>query len=225
MEQNHLCSISGYKWLATRKCSLRWAWRSADPAVRRNHKVTVIILVIWFALLASTRILLSFLLANVWVGSVGAMALTFLVFFTALYYSPLRKYRSVVASTLANWYKKKYVIATLVISTLIIGTIIFLADYGYSRFGDKLLVLSDVNDYDVAQKQVNGSVRSLVTQGYSLFDVLSIMVASIDRSMDGYYLKIAGFVLAENLEIGAFLLFIKKSKLFQKELHTSSKLP
>jgi hypothetical protein len=74
----------------------------------------------WFVLLISVRLLMSFFLNASWVGTLGAVGVTFLIFYFALRYTPLAKYSNTVSLALRDWYKKKYIFAALAFSMLVL---------------------------------------------------------------------------------------------------------
>ena len=153
-----------------------------------------------------------------WAGTAGAVSITFAIFYAALKYSPFRTYAPAVRSALQDWYRKRFVLYSLLASSGILLFIILFVEIGYQYHGDRIVSISELGTVDGAQKQLSNSIGALKTLGYSWFDALSITIASVDKSLDGYYLKSANFILAENLEIMVFLVVMKKAgtKFFAK---------
>ncbi|MGH9992015.1 MAG: hypothetical protein ACREAZ_05135 [Nitrososphaera sp.] len=174
-------------------------------------KQKIAILVLWSTSLIGTRLLLGFVLSDLWTGTIGAVGITFGLFYFALVHTPLRRYRPAVNCILREWYSKKFLLYSVAISASIILAIIVLIEYGYAYHRSDIISIYDFGSIDGAQKQVNDSVRQLTLRGHSLMDIFSITAASVDSSLHGYYLKSASFVLAEHLEVMAFLLIAKKS--------------
>jgi hypothetical protein len=160
------------------------------------------ILVIWFLSLVGVRLLLGLVLSNIWIGTVGAVALT---------RTPLRKYRFAVNQILQDWYKKKYLLYSVGLSASTILGLIILIEYGYANHPAEIVSLREITTVQGAQDHVNESVKQLTLRGYSAFDAASITAASVDKSLQGFYLKSASFVLAEHLEVMAFMLLARKS--------------
>ena len=159
--------------------------------------------------------LLGLVLSNLWMGTVGAVALTFVLFYVALLYTPLRRYRYAVNDILKEWYKKKYLLYSVGISASIVMGLILLIEHGYGSFPEEIVSLREITTIQGAQDHVNESVKQLTLKGYSVFDAAAITAASVDKSLQGFYLKSATFVFAEHLEIMAFMLLARKSsKLF-----------
>ena len=169
------------------------------------------ILVIWFLSLVGVRLLLGLVLSNLWIGTVGAVGVTFGLFYFALTSTPLRKYRFVVNQILQDWYKKKYLLYSVGFSASIILGLIVLIEYGYANHPTEIVSLREITTVQGAQDHVNESVKQLTLRGYSAFDAASITAASVDKSLQGFYLKSASFVLAEHLEVMAFMLLARKS--------------
>ncbi len=169
------------------------------------------ILVIWFLSLVGVRLLLGLVLSNLWIGTVGAVAVTFGLFYFALTRTPLRKYRFAVNQILQDWYKKKYLLYSVGLSASIILGLIILIEYGYANHPAEIVSLREITTVQGAQDHVNESVTQLTLRGYSVFDAASITAASVDKSLQGFYLKSASFVLAEHLEVMAFMLLARKS--------------
>ncbi len=155
--------------------------------------------------------LLGLALSDLWTGTIGAVGITFGVFYFALTRTPLGKYRPAVNCILREWYAKKFLLYSVAISASVILGIIVLVEYGYAYHRSDLISIYDLDTVDSAQKHVNDSVRELTLRGHSIMDIFSITAASVDRSLNGYYLKSASFVFAEHLEVMAFLLIAKKS--------------
>lgn len=174
-------------------------------------KQKLAILLIWFAGLVGVRLLLGLVLSNIWIGTVGAVAITFGLFYLALVHTPLRRYRFAVNDILQEWYKKKYLLYSVAFSGAIILGLIVLIEYGYGQHPSEIVSLREITTFQGAQDHVNESVRTLTLKGYSVFDAAAITAASVDKSLQGFYLKSASFVFAEHLEIIAFMLLARKS--------------
>jgi len=174
-------------------------------------KQKLAILLVWFACLVGVRLLLGLILSNMWIGTVGAVAITFGLFYLALMHTPLRRYKFAVNDILKEWYKKKYLLYSVAISGSIILGLIVLIEYCYGNHPGEIVSLKEITTLQGAQDHVNESVKALTLKGYSVFDAASITAASVDKSLQGFYLKSASFVFAEHLEIIAFTLFARKS--------------
>jgi hypothetical protein len=175
----------------------------------------LVILATWFVLLVGIRLLMGLLLNTAWIGTVGAVAITFLLFYLSLRYTPLARYSKTVNSALRDWYSKKFIFSALFASMIILSGLVFIAEFGYSFHSGKLISVdnldANVNSFYHARMQFSSSLRALQAQGYSGFDTLAILLASVDKSLDGYYLKAVSFILAEDIEILAFLVVMKRT--------------
>jgi hypothetical protein len=89
-------------------------------------------------------------------------------------------------------------------------------EFGYAFHSDKLISVDnkhhDIKAIYYARMQFSSSLRMLASQGYSGFDTTTILLASVDKSLDGNYLRAVSFILAEDIEIMAFLFVIKRFK-------------
>jgi hypothetical protein len=161
--------------------------------------------------LVGIRILLGFELSNLW-GTTGAVAFTFVIFYLALRYTPFSKYSTAVNSALLDWYAKKYVFYGLIASMVILLSLTVLAEIGYAYHADNLVSIWELNGQSVGstQSKVAASLNSLLGEGYSEIDALSITVASVDKSLEGHYLQSVSFILSEDIEILIFMLVVKK---------------
>src|SRR5262245_45677832 len=107
----------------------------------RLTRERLIILAAWFGFLVGVRFLLGFVLGNLWFGTLGAVTITFLSFYFALRFSPLRRFRETVNSALAIWYKRKFFVVTGAISMFLLASLLILIEYGYSNYGDRLITM------------------------------------------------------------------------------------
>jgi hypothetical protein len=179
-----------------------------------NHnKEKVAILVVWFASIVGIRFFLGLILSNVWIGTVGAVAITFLIFYFALRHTMLSKYSKAVNSALQSWYSKRYVLFGLITSMVVLAGLMALAEIGYLYHGDKVISIWELENsdtLDATRARLTGSLDSLRAQGYSQVDAMAIVLASVDKSLDGHYLQAVSFILAEDIEILAFSLLLRK---------------
>lgn len=178
------------------------------------RKAKFAILGIWFVLLVGIRLLMGLLPTAAWIGTIGAVAIALVIFYIALRYTRFAKYSTTVNVVLQEWYKKKFILPALIFSMLVLGGLMFLAEVGYSYHSDKLITvdnLDSANSLYTARREFSSSLRSLFAQGYSGFDGLAVLLASIDKSLDGHYMRAVSFILAEDIEILAFLLAMKKT--------------
>lgn len=183
-----------------------------QSGLRGYNKEKVIILCIWFVSLVGIRVLIGFELSSLW-GTTGAVAITFAIFYFVLRYTPFAKYSGAVNAALRDWYTKRYVLYGLISSMAVLLVIMVLAEVGYAYHGDKVVSIwdmSDVGSIGLTQTKLTSSLNDLLAQGYSRFDALAITVASVDKSLDGYYLKSVSFILAEDIEILIFLVLIRR---------------
>ena len=159
------------------------------------------------------RLLMSSLLVATWIGTLGAVAITFVAFYVALRYTPLARYSKAVNSALQNWYSKKFIFPALIFSMIILSGLVAIVEFGYAYHNEQLISIDDfdsIKSVYSARNQFSSSLRALLAQGYSGFDALSVLLASVDKSLDGYYLRAVSFILAEDIEILAFLALIRR---------------
>lgn len=76
-------------------------------------RARITILGFWFISVIGLRWLLSLFLSDLWLGTVGAIGITFAIFFVALKFTPFRKYRLIVDAVLQDWYSRKFVLTAL----------------------------------------------------------------------------------------------------------------
>ena len=159
------------------------------------------------------RLLMSSLLYATWIGTVGAVAITFVAFYVALRYTPLARYSNAVNSALQSWYSKKFIFPALIFSMIILSALVAIVEFGYAYHSERLISTDNfdsIGSVYAARYQFSSSLRSLLAQGYSGFDAVSVLLASVDKSLDGYYLRAVSFILAEDIEILAFLALIRR---------------
>lgn len=184
----------------------------------RLTKERVIILASWFGLLVGIRFLLGFALESIWIGTLGAVAVTFAIFYVAIKHTPLARFREVVNSALAVWYRRKFFYVSGAVSMLILAGIMITIEYGYVNYGDRLITMN-MSDEELEQtlRVFSGDseiVRSLSDglRKHSALDIVAITLASADKSFEGYYSKIVGFMFAEDIEIMIFLTVFRSRK-------------
>ena len=191
----------------------------------RLGKDRVVVLALWFAVLIGVRVLIGFALHNAWVGTIGAVAITFAIFYITLRYTTLQKYRQVINSALNYWYRKKFFYVSGIASLIILGTILGFIEYGYVHYSDRLLTV------DFTQGEIGESFGALTAtqqvqaklvdnlRKYSPIEIVAITLASADRSLDGYYSLAVSYMFAEDIEIMIFmLLFRTRREIFTARL-------
>ena len=184
----------------------------------RLTKERIAILASWFGVLVGVRFLLGFALENMWIGTLGAVAITFGIFYAALKYSPLKRFRERINSALAIWYKRKFFYITGAISMFLLASLLFLIDYGYTHHAERLITL------DMTEEELDETLRMLSGDSevarnlsdnlgrYSALDIMAITLASADKNFEGYYSKIVSFMFAEDIEIMIFLTLFRSRK-------------
>ena len=184
----------------------------------RQTKDRLLILASWFAVLVGVRFLLGFALENVWIGTLGAVAVTFGIFYFALTHTPFRRFREMVNSALSYWYRKKFFYITGAISLFLLGSILLLIDHGYATYGDRLITM-DMSEEEFAETlrifsgdaELSRNLSESLSK-YSVLDIMAITLASADKNFDGYYSKIVSFMFAEDIEIMVFLTIFRSRK-------------
>ena len=181
-------------------------------------KERVLILALWFGVLVGVRFLLAFALENMWIGTLGAVAITFAIFYIALKHSPLKRHREVVNSALAIWYRRKFFYISGAISMFVLAGILFLIEYGYANYGDRLITM-DMSEAEIEEtlRLISGDAEMTrnLSEGlskYSALEIMAITLASADKNFDAYYSKIVSFMFAEDIEIMIFLTIFRSRK-------------
>jgi hypothetical protein len=179
--------------------------------LERYNKERIIILAVWFVSLVGIRLLLGLELSNIW-GTTGAVAITFVIFYLALRYTPFSRYSAAVNSALRDWYDKRYVLYGLVSSMVLLLGLMILVEIGYTYHADKVVSIWDLGSESAGttQSKVTASLNALLDDGYSGIDALAITIASVDKSLEGHYLQSISFVFAEDIEILIFMLLMKR---------------
>ena len=184
----------------------------------RPTKDRLLILASWFAVLVGVRVLLGFALENVWIGTLGAVAVTFGIFYFTLMHTPFKRFRAMVNSALSYWYRKKFFYITGAISMFLLGSILLLIDHGYAAYGDRLITM-DMSEEEFAETlrifsgdaELSKNLSESLSK-YSVLDIMAITLASADKNFDGYYSKIVSFMFAEDIEIMVFLTIFRSRK-------------
>ena len=187
----------------------------------RLGKEKIAVLALWFAVLIGVRVLLGFVLEDTWVGTLGAVAITFAIFYLTLRYTTLQKYRQVINSSLAYWYRKKFFYISGIVSLILLGGILGFIEYGYANYSDRLITL------DFTQEEIEESFGALTASQqmqarlvenlseYSPIEIVAITLASADKSLGGYYSLAVSYMFAEDIEIMIFImLFRAKREIF-----------
>jgi len=180
----------------------------------RFTRERIAVLALWFGVLIGVRVLLGFVLQNMWFGTIGAVTITFVIFYATLRYTRLQKYRQLINQSLMLWYRKKFFYISGIVSLFILGSILGFTEYGYANYSDRLITM-DMSQEDVqrsldvlgASDLQSGLVNSL--QKYSPFEIMAITLASADKSLDGYYAKVVSYMFAEDIEIMVFMLLFR----------------
>ena len=90
---------------------------------------------LWFLILSGIRILLGSELKDIWIGTFGAVALSFIVFYLTIRYTPLQRCRPKVNAILSQWYRRKYFLISTIAISAILGNLLVLIQFGYSYYG------------------------------------------------------------------------------------------
>lgn len=182
---------------------------------KRVGKDKIAVLALWFVVLIAVRVLLGFVLHNVWIGTLGAVTITFAIFYITLRYTTLQKYRQVINSSLNYWYRKKFFYISGIVSLVILGGILGFIEYGYANYADRLITV------DFTQQQVEESFGSLTAnqqmqanlvenlRKYSPVEIIAITLASADKTLDGYYSIAVSYMIAEDFEIMIFMMLFR----------------
>jgi hypothetical protein len=180
----------------------------------------------WFVCLTGIRLILGsiFAINSTWIGTTGAIGITFAAFYIALRFTPLVKYSKAVNSALVSWYSTKYLLWGLVGSMVVLSGIIGLVEFGYSYHSVAIASFEELKDFGNGDKSDYSATLfyKLMKSTFSansgkqlpVIDSLSILIASVDKSLDGQYVKAVSFILAEDVEILIFMLLVRRSKGF-----------
>lgn len=191
--------------------------KKRDPLGRNK----IAVLALWFAVLIGVRVLFGFVMQNAWVGTLGAVAITFAIFYVMLRYTTLQKYRRVINSSLNYWYRKKFFYLSGIVSLVILSSILGFIEYGYANYPHRLITV------DFTQAELEESFGALTAsqlmqarlvenlREYSTIEIIAITLASADKSLDGYYSLAVSYMFAEDIEIMIFMmLFRAKREIF-----------
>ena len=181
-------------------------------------KERFLVLALWFGVLVGIRVILGFLLQNLWVGTVGAVAITFAIFYFSLRINALGRFRVLINSALAIWYRRRFFYVTGAASMLMLASLLVLIEYGYSNYGDRLITMN------MSEEELEEKLRLLSGDSgptgdlpqklakYSALDIMAITLASADKNFEGYYSRIVGFMFAEDIEIMLFMTIFRSRK-------------
>ena len=191
----------------------------------RFTKERITVLALWFGVLVGVRVFIGFVLENMWFGTIGAVTVTFIIFYATLRYTRLAKYRQLINQSLMLWYRKKFFYISGMFSLFILGTILGFTEYGYANYSDRLITM-DMSQQDL-QRSLNllgpndlnvSLIKNL--QKFSPVELIAITLASADKSLDGYYAKIVSYMFAEDIEIMVFMLLFRT----RREIFTAAKV-
>lgn len=178
-------------------------------------KDKIAVLALWFAVLICVRLLLGFVLHHAWIGTLGAVGITFCIFYITLRYTTLQKYREVINSSLNFWYRKKFFYISGIMSLVILGSILGFIEYGYAEYSDRLISV------DFTEQQMGESFGALTgsqqmqaklvenLRNYSPVEIVAITLASADKSLGGYYSLAVSYMVAEDIEIMIFMMLFR----------------
>src|ERR671934_2954118 len=109
---------------------------------RTFDKQKMSIIGLWFLILSGIRILLGSELKDIWIGTFGAVAITFVVFYLIIKYTPLQRYRPKVNVILSQWYRRKYFLISTVTISAILASLLLLIQFGYSYYRSNLIPIN-----------------------------------------------------------------------------------
>jgi hypothetical protein len=175
----------------------------------------IAVLALWFAVLIGIRILLGFALENSWIGTLGAVSITFAIFYVTLRYTTLQKYRQLINSSLNYWYRKKFFYISGIVSLIILVSILGFIEYGHANYANRLITV-EFNQQEIeesfgaltASQQMQAKLVENL-QKYSPVEILAITLASADKSLNGYYSLAVSYMFAEDIEIMIFMLLFR----------------
>jgi hypothetical protein len=181
----------------------------------RLPKDKIAVLALWFAVLIGVRVLLGFALQDAWIGTLGAVSITFAIFYLTLRYTTLQKYRQLINSSLNYWYRKKFFYISGIVSLIILGSILGFTEYGRANYADRLITV-DFNQQEIeesfgaltASQQMQARLVENM-QKYSPVEIIAITLASADKSLGGYYSLAVSYMFAEDIEIMIFMLLFR----------------
>ncbi len=200
-----------------------------NSSTDRLGKNKIAVLALWFAVLIGVRFLLGFALQHMWVGTLGAVAITFAIFYVTLRYTTLQKYRQLINSSLNYWYRKKFFYISGIVSLILLGSILGFIEYGYANYADRLITV-DFNQQEfeesfgalTASEQMQAKLIENLNK-YSPVEIIAITLASADKSLDGYYSLTVSYMFAEDIEIMIFMvLFRARREIFTAKASSSA---
>jgi hypothetical protein len=174
---------------------------------RKISREKVAVIGLWFLMLTGIRFLLAFALANMWIGTFGAVTITFALFCLIIKYTPLKSHAHAVNVILSGWYQRKYFLASAVATSAILASLLLLTQYGYSNYESKLVLLDVFNSDD---RELDSALHPF--ENYPMLDKIAITAASTDKGLNGNYSRSTSFLLAEDLEMLSFVLVVRKKK-------------
>lgn len=181
----------------------------------RLGKDKIAVLALWFAVLIGVRVLLGFVLQDVWLGTLGAVVITFAIFYVTLRYTTLQKYRRLINSSLNYWYRKKFFYISGIVSLIILGGILGFIEYGHANYADRLITV-DFNQQEIEESfgalTANQQIQAKLVENlrkYSPVEIVAITLASADKTLDGYYSMAVSYMFAEDIEIMVFMLLFR----------------
>ena len=172
------------------------------------NKQRLIVIGSWFLLLMGVRVFLGFVLHNVWLGTIGAATITFLIFYFCIRFTPLKKYSYIINNVFLDRYTKNYFLITGLILSILLGGILIFIEYGYSHYYSILIKLNIFDETETEQLLLQGNSG----KPYSVYSITAILIASIDKSLNGNYSKLISYFLAEDVEMIILILILRKRK-------------
>jgi hypothetical protein len=103
---------------------------------------------------------------------------------------------------------------------VVLSSLIFFAEFGYHNYSDVLFTFEQFenlkdgeNPFEVTQRLSSSSEPRLaeIRERYGIIGGMSILVASVDESLGGYYVKAISFILAEDVEVFIFMNIVRRS--------------
>jgi hypothetical protein len=85
--------------------------------------------------------------------------------------------------------------------------LLILIQFGYSYYASKLV---SINVFELKDKDLEKGL--LPYRNYPFVDKIAIIVASIDRSLNGNYSKTTSFLLAEDMEMTIFVIMARRKR-------------
>lgn len=185
------------------------------------------VLGLWGLSILGIRLSMLYVLPDTYLGSLGAVSIGFAVLWILMTRTRLVRFRQEIFHILTRLYRRRFIWIAIGFGIVFSVSIITLIDIGYNDYGEYVKIITEMPEFKeaVVEGKDPEVLKDALIQTFSdpetqeafkrfVFDenaipITAIAYASIDVAYDGWMRNMFGIILAEDLEIAAFLILFR----------------